>query len=833
MNIRRTTGFNALARSMRTNALAWVVAVGALGAVVGAGTLALSIADREDGLRTAGSEVLELSHLVPWTSEQALAAFAEGKPGPADLAVHRQIASAALPAAYEIEEHWSDPLGIGLVPPTRALAQTAAAALVAGAAGRETVARKLLDELPGRATALSLRLERANNAIAAQIDKDQSSTRILTLVSTGVIGILLSGLIIGLGSMWRRRQRVAAQRIAAVHGERRLQALVRHGSDLIAVLSPDGKVLFAAGAVESMLGDEAGELTGEDFCFWLHPDDAPTLAALLGARDGETKTRELRLRTHDSGWRTCEARATSLLGDDLWNGIVLNIWDVTERVALEERLRHQAFHDDLTSLGNRVLFNERLEHALVRAVRGGRTVSVLIIDLDDFKSINDSLGHVFGDELLRDVAARLDEALRGADTVARLGGDEFGVIFDDSPAVETDEEAARRITEALAAPFQLAGRALPVSASVGIARAAAGGATPTDLVRDADLAMYAAKGEEKGTVAVYHDQMYAGAEDRLLLKSDLLDAANGAGNQFVLYYQPVVHLVREEVVGLEALLRWNHPTRGMLSPAEFIPIAEETGAIVAIGRRILREACEEAERWPQSPTGPPLTVSVNVSTRQLRGDSLIGHVREALVASGLMPRRLVLEITETQLMRDVESAVATLEAVRELGVRVAIDDFGTGYSSLSQLQKLPADILKVDREFTGSGADGSAEHAGLLNAVMDIGDSLGLSTVAEGIETTDQMRQLRALHYRYAQGYLFSRPVPADRVPALLAAPLLPEDGTPLWLPPDPAVDTNGAHSGYFSAVEQARAIREASRNIRLGATRTRRDTRIGRAKRS
>jgi EAL domain-containing protein (putative c-di-GMP-specific phosphodiesterase class I) len=226
--------------------------------------------------------------------------------------------------------------------------------------------------------------------------------------------------------------------------------------------------------------------------------------------------------------------------------------------------------------------------------------------------------------------------------------------------------------------------------------------------------------------------------------------------------------VREEVVGLEALLRWNHPTRGMLSPAEFIPIAEETGAIVAIGRHILREACEEAERWPQAPNGPPLTLSVNVSTRQLRGDILIGHVREALLASGLMPRRLVLEITETQLMRDVESAVATLEAVRALGVRIAIDDFGTGYSSLSQLQKLPADILKVDREFTG-GEDGWAEHAGLLNAVMDIGDSLGMATVAEGIETADQLDHLRALHYRYAQGYLFSHPVPADRVAELLA----------------------------------------------------------------
>jgi diguanylate cyclase (GGDEF)-like protein/PAS domain S-box-containing protein len=762
----------AIARWIRSNLIACAVAIVVLAAVIGAGALALSIGDRENGMRETQTEIAELSRLVTAMREQTLAAFQGTWPGEADVDLHRQIVEPAIADARSIEFRWSDPTVAGIVAPTHDLARTSEAALVAGSRGRMASAYTTLDRLPSLTTALTARLAEADRKASEQIESDQASSRTITFVSTGVIGVLLAGLIIGLGSMWRRRQRAAAERGAAVHGERRLRALVRHGSDLIAVLSPTGEVLFLAGAVEAMLGDEPARLAGEDFATWLHPEDAPTLAALLGARDGETKTRELRLRTHGSGWRTCEARATSLLGDDLWNGIVLNIWDVTERVALEERLRHQAFHDDLTSLANRVLFNERLEHALVRAVRGDRTVSVLIVDLDDFKSINDSLGHTFGDELLRDVAARLDEALRGADTVARLGGDEFGVIFDDSPTIAADEEAALRITAALAAPFQLAGRALPVSASVGIARAAAGAATPTDLIRDADLAMYAAKGEEKGTVAVYHDRMYAGAAERLQLKSDLLDAARGDGDGFVIYYQPVVHLVRAEVVGLEALLRWRHPTRGLLSPADFIPIAEETGAIVPIGRRVLRQACEEAQRWPQAPDGPPLTISVNVSTRQLRGDSLVGHVREALLASGLMPRRLVLEITETQLMRDVESAVATLEAVRALGVRVAIDDFGTGYSSLSQLQKLPTDILKVDREFTRSGEDG-VEHASLLNAVMEIGDSLGLSTVAEGIETVDQMRQLRALRYRYAQGYLFSRPVPAAEVPDLLARPLV------------------------------------------------------------
>jgi diguanylate cyclase (GGDEF)-like protein/PAS domain S-box-containing protein len=765
---------------LRANALACLVAVLAAAAVVGAGALVLSIADREDGLRETKTEIAELSRLVAGFREQTLASFQGSDPKPADFRLHRQIAELALPTARALEFDWDDPSVVGIVGPTHALIRVSGAALLAGTEGRDAAAQLALDRLPAQTEALTTRLGEANEGISSQIDHDQSQAKVLTFLITGAIGLLLGGLILVLSTMWRRRQHAAAERRAALHGERRLQALVRHGSDLITVLSPTGEVLFVAGAVESMLGSEPAALEGQDLTRWLHPDDAPTLAALCAVGEGETSARELRLR-RDDGWRTCEARATSLLDDELWNGIVLNIWDVSERVALEERLRHQAFHDDLTALANRVLFNERLEHALVRAVRGGRTVSVLIIDLDDFKSINDSLGHPCGDELLREVAARLDEALRGADTVARLGGDEFGVIIDDSASVTADEEAARRITAALAAPFRLAGRSLPVSASVGIARATPGArVTPSDLIRDADLAMYAAKGEQKGSVAVYSADMYLGAEERLGLKSDLLDAAAGDGEQFALFFQPVVMLDTGEISGLEALLRWNHPTRGTIPPADFIPIAEETGAIVPIGRWVLRRACAEAQRWEPAPDGRPLNVSVNVSALQLRDDALVGHVREALDTSGLLPRRLILEITETQLMQDVDRAVATLRAVRELGARVAIDDFGTGYSSLSQLRKLPVDVLKVDREFTGSAADGGAERAGLLNAVMEIGDSLGLRTVAEGIETPAQLSQVRALHYRYGQGYLFSRPVPAERVPEILATPMLPEEPSAL-----------------------------------------------------
>jgi diguanylate cyclase (GGDEF)-like protein/PAS domain S-box-containing protein len=555
---------------------------------------------------------------------------------------------------------------------------------------------------------------------------------------------------------------------AALRGRRLLEQLVRNGSDLIAVVDPDGTVLYAAGAVQTMLGCEASDLEGRSLGDRLHPEDASLLASWTAVGDDDRTGRELRLRHRDGTYRTCEARATSLLGDELWHGIVLNIRDVSERKILEERLRHQSFHDDVTALANRVLFNERLEHALVRAVRDGHAVSVLIIDLDDFKAINDGLGHPAGDEMLREVAARLDLTMRGADTVARFGGDEFGVILDDSPSPADDEEAAARIVAALARPFRLGERLIPVSAAIGIARGAGGHSTAAELVRDADLAMYAAKGALKGSVAVYDDGMRLEAEGRLQLKSDLLDAAADEG-AFPLYYQPVVDLWENEIVGLEALLRWNHPRRGIVGPIEFIPIAEETGTIVPIGRGVLRRACADVQGWIER-TGRELSLGVNVSARQLQEEGLVDHVREALEASGLHPPRLVLEVTETQLMRDVDESVAILGAIKQLGVRVAIDDFGTGYSSLSQLENLPVDILKVDREFTGK-VELAPEQAMLLNAVIEIGDARGLLTIAEGIETRAQARRLRALRYRFGQGYLFSRPVPAEAVEELLRAP--------------------------------------------------------------
>lgn len=761
---------NRLGNWLRTNIAVWATALVVAAAVVLGGAVVLSIANREDGLREAQTGLAELSNLSTGLKAQADTALDHRRPLPADLGLHREIARFAVVSARRIERLWDDRLVTGIVAPTRAVGAASGAALRRARRGDRSGVAASLAPLAGHSDALATRIGAAEAKLTAQIHSRVREATLLTFGVSGAIGLALAALIITVATLRRRAVRGRAEREAALRGERRLQALARHGSDLITVLAPDGTVLYEAGAVQDLLGYEPAELEGRKLSEWLHPADTPVLAALCNVGEGSSPARELRLRRRDGHYCTCEARATSLLGDQLWNGIVLNVWDVTERKELEERLRHQAFHDGLTSLANRVLFNERLEHALVRGARTGSAVSLLLIDLDDFKSINDSLGHPVGDELLLATARRLDETMRGADTVARLGGDEFGVILDGTPSSAEDERAAARILAALARPFELGGGCFPVSASIGIARAGPGEGEADRLVRDADLAMYAAKSERQGSFAVYRDDMHGVSEERLQLKVELLGDLS-AGGQLDLHYQPVVALEDGTVVGFEALLRWNHPRHGALAPDEFIPLAEETGAIVQIGNWALRRACAQAREWHEH-GGRDLFVSVNVSARQLQEDGIADQVGGALRESGLAPERLVLEVTESQLMRDVERAVAGLCAARELGVRVAIDDFGSGYSSLSQLRRLPADVLKVDREFTSA-----AEGAGMLSAVIEIGESLELATIAEGIETPEQLRQLRALGYAYGQGFLFSKPVPASAVAALLAASPAPTGG--------------------------------------------------------
>lgn len=436
--------------------------------------------------------------------------------------------------------------------------------------------------------------------------------------------------------------------------------------------------------------------------------------------------------------------------------------DISERARFEAELTRQALHDALTGLPNRTLFLDRLDHALARSTRAGSDVTVLFLDLDGFKTINDSLGHATGDRLLVAVGRRLQKALRPEDTVARLGGDEFAVLLE-----ETDTGGgivvAERLAATLAAPVPIGSRQVFIQASVGIATRRADEGGEEELLRNADLAMYLAKRRRKGGYAVYEVEMHQAAIERLELEADLRRALGS--KEFFLHYQPIFRLDDLSLVGTEALLRWRRGGDNLVSPQTFVPVAEETGFIIEIGRWVLREACRQVRAWDQDEAGAmPLSLSVNLSARQIQSPEIVADVNDALDGSGLDPSRLTLEITESSIMQDSRRAAMALAELRELGVRLAVDDFGTGYSSLSYLRRFPIDVLKIDRSFVSSLSTGP-EDAALAHAIVKLGMTLKLGVVAEGIETDDQLDQLRSFGCEYGQGYLLARPLaPEDLV---------------------------------------------------------------------
>jgi len=429
-------------------------------------------------------------------------------------------------------------------------------------------------------------------------------------------------------------------------------------------------------------------------------------------------------------------------------------------------LRHQALHDALTGLPNRMLALDRAEQMLARARRQQLAVAAMYVDLDGFKHINDTFGHAAGDELLRVVAARLESVVRASDTAARLGGDEFVVLLEGCTLDDAPELVAERLLQALRQPCELSGargRALSVTASIGIALGAR--ASAEELLADADLALYDAKAHGHNRYALFESSMQSAAQDRLTLEMDLAEALDH--EQLLLLYQPTFDLRTERAIGVEALIRWRHPTRGVIAPDQFIPIAEDSGQIVAIGRWVLTEACRQAAIWHRH--GHRIGMSVNVSARQLDDDELIEDVREALRESGLDPAALTLEVTETTLMRDAAASTERLHLLKALGVRIAIDDFGTGYSSLAYLRQFPADALKIDRSFI-DGIATSKASAALIHTFVALGKSLKIETLAEGIEDQHQLEALQREHCDQGQGFLFSRPLDVDAVEQFLGA---------------------------------------------------------------
>ncbi|HEV2290534.1 MAG TPA: EAL domain-containing protein [Gemmatimonadales bacterium] len=444
--------------------------------------------------------------------------------------------------------------------------------------------------------------------------------------------------------------------------------------------------------------------------------------------------------------------------------------DITARKSVEEQLLHDAFHDPLTGLPNRALFMDRLGHAIRRGRRSDSRSAVLFLDLDRFKVVNDSLGHIRGDQLLVAIARRLEDCVRPGDTVARLGGDEFVVLLDEVPSVEEAEEIAGRIQESLDVPFQLAGQEVYTTASIGIAISSTGHERAEDLLRDADTAMYDAKAQGKATHRVFHQGMHSHAMTQLQLETDLRRALDRG--ELVLFYQPIVSLAHGRVTGFEALVRWRHPERGFLGPEEFIPLAEETGLIQRIGQWVLGEACRTLRGWlDQHPGYGPLSVSVNISARQFQTPELVAEVAAVLADVPLPPGSLRLEITEGTIMGQAESSVAVLRGLKQAGVQVQVDDFGTGYSSLSYLQRFQLDALKIDRSFVGA-LGNPGENPEIVRTIITLAKNLGMAVIAEGVETPRQRTILQQLGCDYVQGWLFSHPLDVDAAAALLGAEL-------------------------------------------------------------
>ena len=556
--------------------------------------------------------------------------------------------------------------------------------------------------------------------------------------------------------------------------ERRFEALTAHSTDAIVLVDIEGTIVQAAPVVERVLGVDAGRLVGQSIGSLAHADDADRVRGIVAdVVAGRPVSEPVEWRCWDAAghWRQVETIASDLRNDPSVGQIVLTTRDVGVRKTLEQQLTQVTLHDLLTGLPNRVLFHDRLGQALASSERAGRPTTVLFLGLDGFKHVYESLGQVAGDRLLEECARRLQATVRAADTCARLGGDEFGVLLDGDTSTEDRGVVADRILAAFRQPMSVGQGPLHLLVSLGMATTAEPGTDAISLLRNAQLARSAARDAGGDRMVTFEPGMQDAAQSLVELESELRQAV--AQGQLVLLYQPIVDLQTGDLVGAEALVRWDHPTRGRLGPGVFIPLAEETGLIDEIGTWVLRTACVEVAHWARLARGPVPRVSINLSVRQVADVQLPWTVRAAIAQAGASPNWITLELTEGLLLHNTAAVLERLHDLRAMGVGISIDDFGTGYSSLSYLQAFPVTHIKIDRSFV-TPLDDPARDSGIVRAIIEIARALGMTTVAEGIETPTQLKRLRDLGCPFAQGFLFARPLEAAAMDELVARPVGP-----------------------------------------------------------
>jgi diguanylate cyclase (GGDEF)-like protein/PAS domain S-box-containing protein len=586
--------------------------------------------------------------------------------------------------------------------------------------------------------------------------------------------------------------------LALRKSEEHFRSAFDHAAVGMALVLTDGQWLSVNKALCNLVGYSEDELLALDLQKVTHPEDldsmlADTYRIALGITVTQTCERRF---IHKDGKEVWSVVSMSSVQDE--NGLplhfILQVQDITERKQAEKQLQHAAFYDSLTSLPNRARFIENLEDALYRSrTLPNHLVAVLFLDLDRFKNINDSLGHVVGDQLLQAVAGRLQYCVRTADTVSRFGGDEFAVLLDGIGSFLEAMEIAARILKEIGRPYRLSGYDVATSASVGITLSTIGYSNTEEFLRDADTAMYRAKEQGKGRFEIFDKYMHARAMTRLKLENDLRYALER--EELAVYYQPIVNLKSGTLSGFEALIRWEHPERGIISPSEFIPVAEDTDLIIPIGQWVLREACRQVRKWQLAfPFESPLTVSVNLSGKQFKQPDLVESIKQILYQTEMPAECLRLEITETVIMENAEEATTMLRQLRSVGVQLSIDDFGTGYSSLSYLHRFPVNVLKIDRSFV-SRMSVDQESLGIVETVIALASKLKMEVVAEGIETGEQSHVLRDLDCKYGQGYLYSKPLDRHDIEGLVAAAYEAENRLGGERRPEEAEDLVGLYS--------------------------------------